>query len=77
MIHLAALPVQRTLLTLASIRSQTPLPGPDPMLPLPSEVEPPPPEIPPQIPPEIREPDQPGENMPINNNPSLLTPTRH
>lgn len=40
-----------------------------PPSPLPPEVTPPPLDIPPQMPPEIREPDQPGENLPIGDNP--------
>lgn len=78
--RLAALPVQRPSLALASIRSQAPLPGPDPVPPRPPpppDVVPPPLDIPPQIPPEIREPDQPGKHIPIGDNPRLSPPTRH
>ena len=34
-------------------------------------------DIPPQIPPEIREPHQPGEHLPLSTDPGLSPPTRH
>ena len=75
--RLAARPVRHPSLALMSIRSQT-LPGREPVTPpLPPDVVPPPLDIPPQIPPEIRDPDQPGEHIPIGDKPPLPTPTRH
>lgn len=47
-------------------RSQSPLPGPDRMPPLPPDVVPPPIDLPPEIPPEIHEPEWPGEHAPIS-----------
>ena len=78
--HFVRLPVPGRSQALAWIRFQASLPGPESVPPLPSrppEVVPPPLDTPPQIPPEIREPDQPGEHVPIGDNPRLPTPTRH
>jgi hypothetical protein len=43
----------------------------------PPDVVPVPLDIPPQIPPEIREPQLPGEHMPIGDDPRPATRTRH
>lgn len=51
------------------VRSQSPLPGPDRMPPLPPDVVPPPIDLPPEIPPEIGEPEWPGEHAPISDEP--------
>jgi hypothetical protein len=51
------------------IRSQSPLPGPDRMPPLPPDVVPPPVDLPPEIPPEIRDPEWPGEHAPVSDEP--------
>ena len=78
----AALPVTRFSLALVSIRTQTSLPEPEPLTPprpppLPPDGVPPPLDMPPQTPPEIREPYQPGEHLPIGDKPPLPTPARH
>lgn len=75
--HLAALPVPYPALAVASIRTQAGVPGPGSVPPLPPDVVPPPLDIPPDVPPEIREPDQPGEHIPISDDPNFPpTPTR-
>jgi hypothetical protein len=48
-------------------------PGPS----LPPDAVPPPLDIPPQVPPEIREPDRPGEHLPITAHPRFQPATRH
>ena len=58
------------------IRSQASLPVSEPLPPAPPEVPPPPPDTPMETPPEIREPDPPGVNAPISDNPDFLTLTR-
>ena len=76
----AVLPVPRRSIALASSRSQVPLPGGEPVPPgpsLPPDVVPPPLDIPPQVPPEIREPDRPGEHLPITAHPRFQPATRH
>jgi hypothetical protein len=86
--RLADLPIPHQPPALASIPVQSPVPGPwpepEPSLPpgqapspdgVPLPLEPL--DIPPQIPPEIREPHQPGEHLPLNTDPVLSPPTRH
>ena len=80
--RLASLPVRHPPLALAPIRSLAHLPGQEPVPPLPPPPlppigVPPPLDMPPQIPPEIREPDRPGEHLPISANPRLQPATRH
>ena len=80
MSQLAATPVQGRSFALAPVRCQGPLPASEPVTPLPPlppDVLPPPLDTPPQVLPEIREPDQPGQHLPITDNPSPSTPTRH
>ena len=82
--RLADLPVTAQPPVLASIQVQSPVPEPEPSLPpgqapspdgVPLPLEPL--DIPPQIPPEIREPHQPGEHLPLSTDPGLSPPTRH
>jgi hypothetical protein len=75
--RLAVRPLPRPSLALASIRAQALLPTPEPASPMPPEVDPPPLDIPPEVPPEIREPDLPGEHIPISDNPRLQPPMGH
>lgn len=62
------------------MRAHASLPRPESMPPPPSrppEVVPPPLDTPPQVAPEIREPDQPGNHLPIGDNPRHPTPMRY
>lgn len=78
--HPADLIILSRPMAMASLPGQSPVPGPWPE-PLPAEPSTPPDGVPrpvepldtpPQIPPEIREPHQPGEHMPIS---ALPTPS--
>lgn len=61
-----------------SLLIQAPLPVPERMPPPPHEVPPPPPlEIPPHGPPEVREPDLPGEHLPISDGPRPTAAATH
>ncbi len=68
--HLVAPPFQAASRATAGAGSPAPESVP-PMPPLPPDFVPVPLDIPPQIPPEIREPDLPGEHIPIGDEPRL------
>ncbi len=72
--HLAALQAQRPPPAWLPIWFHAAVTGPEPVPPLPPEVEPPPAERSPETPPEIREPDQPGVNSPIRFTPIHFNP---
>lgn len=78
--HFATLPVLSSSRAWASIRSQATLPDPDPdpelVSPLTPDDRPSLLHPPRQVPPQIRQPDRPGEHMPISADPRLSPSTR-